>query len=94
MSTTDPLKPSTGQSFEETSSGYSDLTDLARGSMLGFGESEAGGATITQRDPRTTGALGTPSEQTDAHNAWTPAPGNHVPDPAAGNDYNSHNQEH
>lgn len=90
MSTTDPLKPSCGSGFEETSSGYSDMTDLARGSLLGFGESQAGGNMITDRDPRTTGALGTPSEQTNVDSPFTPPGGNHVPDPAAAGDHDDY----
>lgn len=76
-------KNSSGQTFEEKSNGVTDLSDLAKGSILA-GESMNGGNMITAKDTSLQmAAPGTPSEQTSTNVLGTDFSANHVQDPAA-----------
>ena len=79
MASSDPMRPSTGQSFAEMSSGVTDLSHLADG-FPSFNSSESGGNTVT--DTPAFGSAGVKSEASAGHDVWTtttlPAGATHV----------------
>jgi hypothetical protein len=86
-------KKSLGQSFEE-SSGVSDLSSLATGSLLAD-ESMSGGNMVTAKQGSLqTAAPGTASEQTATNILGDDLNANHVTDPASAPQTNDRKEVH
>jgi hypothetical protein len=76
-------KNSSGKSFEEKSNGVTDLSDLAKGSLMA-GESMSGGNMVTAKQGSLQlAAPGTPSEQTATNILGEDLSANHIHDPAS-----------
>lgn len=76
-------KNSSGKSFEEMSNGVTDLSDLAKGSLMA-GESMSGGNMVTAKVTSLQDAApGTVSEQTATNILGEDLNANHIHDPAA-----------
>jgi hypothetical protein len=74
---------STSKSFEKMSSGVTDLSELAKDSLLGH-SSMSGGNTITAKEgPEQMGTPGTPSELTGTSILGKELDANHVTDPTS-----------
>jgi hypothetical protein len=74
---------STGKSFEKMSSGVTDLSELAKDSLLGH-SSMAGGNTVTAKEgPEQMAAPGSPSELTETNILGKEFDQNHVMDPTS-----------
>jgi hypothetical protein len=76
------MQNSSGKTFEEKSNGVTDLSDLAKGSLM-CGESMSGGNMVTAKvTSEQLAAPGTPSEQTSTNVLGHDFDANHIHDPA------------